>query len=253
MYVKITRGLGGVKGLMVLILTVSVGIILVVLAGELRRRMLAPKGVAARPYKPETVLALREQARGAGKQLAYITGDFAQVVEFGPAQLLDGQWITLEEGVVLKVTTAEIMAGETWVEGLLLDRTPTQMVRMHASFLTRYLPVVLDQKVELAQVRLVKTFEDGKPFVSVACSLRNITDRTLERVLISCVFQDRDGREVDVRRSPVSELPRLAGVRFQTYPTDKPFASFALQVTYATPEGLREYLSTVVIKKSSLP
>jgi hypothetical protein len=41
-------------------------------------------------------------------------------------------------------------------------------------------------------------------------------------------------------------------VKFSTTRTEKKFDSFALQITYRTPDGLMEYLSTVVINRSNL-
>jgi hypothetical protein len=48
---------------------------------------------------------------------------------------------------------------------------------------------------------------------------------------------------VDTARSEQMVLPPMQLVRFH---------SIALQITHATPDGLRNYLSTIVINRSSL-
>jgi hypothetical protein len=106
--------------------------------------------------------------------------------------------------------------------------------------------------VELSDVRLVTLRGEASPETAVTGWLRNISGRAISQCTVACAFQDRQEREVELRRSATLDLPVGQLIRFQTLRTTKPFASIAIQIMYATPEGLREYLSTVVIQKSSL-
>jgi hypothetical protein len=107
--------------------------------------------------------------------------------------------------------------------------------------------------MELSDVRLVHVSE-MPPQISVTGWLRNITSQTISQGVIACVFQDQNGREVDAQHSVDLVLPPLELIRFETSATgtEKSFKSFSIQITHATPDGLRNYLSTIVIQRSAL-
>lgn len=254
MLVKITRGLGGRKGIAILVVTAATGL-LVVFAGWLaRQKMMSPKGVVAVVLPPEEVLRLKEQARGQMPELPYNANDMARVASFAVARRPDDTWKGLPAGSVLQVTETIVEDGDTWVRGLVQGGLRNESVVVHGSFLERYLPVVLDKIVEFSDLRLVHVSEVPLR-LTVTGWLRNITSQTISQCVVTCVFHDKDGREVDVQRSAEIALPPLEMVRFETSPTEKEkiFRNFSIQITHGTPEGLRNYLSTVVIQRSSMP
>ncbi|MEI6084075.1 MAG: hypothetical protein WCS70_07210 [Verrucomicrobiota bacterium] len=249
MLVKITRGLGGPKGLLLLSLTIGVGVVLLISAGFFRHRLLKPKGVPATALPPEKVVVLGDQARGPSAQVPYLPGEHARVSANAAARQADNQWISLAQDLILNVTESKAVDGETWVTGRVAEGAP---VTVHASFLERYKPVVLANLVELSDVRLSIVRDGANPGTGVAGWLRNISGQTLSQCLVTCVFQDVRERTVDSRRATSTDLPPGVMVPFQTVRSEKAFAQIAVQIMYATPDGLREFLPTVVIQKSSL-
>jgi hypothetical protein len=251
--VKITRGLGGRKGVAILIMTGVIGLLAVLAGWEARRKMLSPKGVPAAVLPPEKILELGEQARGSMPEVPYVAGDMAKVASYAVAKRDAGTWNGLPAGAVLRVTGTEIKDGETWVLGRVQGGVRNENVVVHGSFLERYLPVVLDKTMELSDVRLVHVSEVPLQ-MSVTGWLRNITSQTISQCVVTCVFQDQNGREVDAQRTTDLVLPPLDLIRFETGTTDKEktFRSFSIQITHATPDGLRNYLSTIVVQRSTL-
>lgn len=249
----LSKGLGGPQGVRVLIITIVIGFALLLLAYVARTRMLAPKGVVAIELPREQVLALGEKARGPMRELGYVRGDMARVATFGAARLSDGKWDGLAAGTILEVGATKITEGDTWVTGLVQGGTRKEQVTVHASFLERYLPVVLPEKtMEVSDLRLMVVKNAPSPGLAVSGWLRNISALTLSQCVVTCVFQDRNEQEVDTARSEYLILPPMQLVRFQTSKTERQFNSIAIQITHATPDGLRNYLSTIIIKRSNL-
>ncbi|MCG3149552.1 MAG: hypothetical protein PCFJNLEI_03016 [Verrucomicrobiae bacterium] len=253
MLVKITRGLGGRKGLTLLVLTAVAGVVLVIGGITLRKRMLAPKGVSVAQVPPEKVGELGDKARGPSEQVPYKTGELARVTANAPVRHADQNWQELALNSVLKVSGLTVSEGESWVTGVVEGDRRFEPVTVHGSFLEPYRPVLLGDWVELADVKFTKVRSGPLPGTAVSGWLRNASSRSISYCMVTCVFQDSQEREVDTRRTPAFELPRWELVRFQTARSEKAFASVAIQIMCGTPEGLRDYLPTVVIQKSSGP
>lgn len=252
MLIKITRGVGGVNSRRLLVLTIGLGVLFIVGVIWWRYHLAKPKGVDATTAPPAQVLALGDKARGSSVQVAFGAGEFARVTSPAAARGANNEWEVLAEGSILKVTGAAAVAGEMWVTGIVDGNKSGRPLTVHASFLDRYRPVVLNQLVELFDVRLSIVRTGASSETGVTGWLRNISGQTISQCLVTCVFQDAQERGVDMRRAVATDLPPRELVRFQTGRSDKPFASIAVQIIYATREGLRDSLSTVVIQKSSL-
>ena len=252
-YIKTRHPLQGPKGILVLVVTLAVGLLLVISVRNWRHKTLTSEPAPVAVQSPEKVLAAKEKARGPSRQPAFVGGETARVVTFAVGRRVDETWEGIAEDAIIRVTRAEIVDGESWVTGKLDEGKHSHQVWIHASFLERYLPVVLENTCEVSDVRLVKAV-GSQPGAGVTGWLRNITSQTMSQCVVACIFQDRAGREVDVRRSETLTLAPYQLTRFQTaMRTEKPFASFAIQVTYAAPDGLRNYLSMVVVNKSYQP
>lgn len=250
--VKVTKGLGGPQGVRILIMTLMIGAAILLLAYAVRHKMLAPKGVVAVELPREQVLALGDKARGTSADRAYLTNDMARVATFAAARRADSTWDGLAAGTVLQVVSSKISDGDTWVTGVVQGGARYEQVTLHASFLERYLPVVLERTMEVSDLRLMMVKSAPRPGLAVSGWLRNITSQTLSQCIVTCVFQDKGESEVDTARSEQMVLPPLQLIRFQSAKTDRQFNSIAIQITHATPDGLRNYLSTIVIKRSSM-
>lgn len=249
MLVKITRGIGGPKGLLLLVVTVGLGVFLFIGAGLWRNRLLKPKGVIVTTESSERVVALGDKARGPNVQKPFVPGELARVSANAVARSADNKWAALGENSILKVNSSIAAEGETWVTGTVEGGSP---ITVHGSFLMKYSPVVLNKLVELSEVKLSIVRDGTGRGTSVMGWLRNISDKTISQCLVSCVFQDLRERNIDMRRAIAADLPPGKMVPFQTARSEKAFDSISLQFMYATPEGLRDSLSTVVIQKSSL-
>ena len=252
MLVHITRGLGGRKGIAVLITTGVVGAVILLAAFVYRHRLLAPKGILAVELPREEVLALGAKARGPLHEMGYVPNDLAKVASYAAAKRTDGTWGGVAAGTVLQVTSTKVEEGDTWVTGLVQGGVRNEQLTVHASFLERYLPLVLERTLELSDVRLLMRQGGARPAIATSGWLRNITPNTISQCVVACVFQDKNEREVNTQRTDPLVLEPMKLVRFQTSMTDKPFASIALQISHATPDGLRNYLSTVIIPRSNL-
>ncbi len=255
MLLKITRGLGGRKGIIILIITGLVGLVLLLLVIYFRQQVQAPTGVVVVQLPPEEVLRLREHARGPMPDLAYRPGDIVRVSYFAVAQRADGGWGGLAAGSILQVTATRVEEGKMWVTGTVQGGVRNEQVTVHGTFLERYLPVVLDQTIEFSDMRLTHLAETPVPKMTVTGWLRNITSETISQCEVTCVFYDKDGRQIDVQRSAALTLPPLQLTRFETGQTakEKQFTSISVQIAHATPDGLRNYLSRIDVQHSSLP
>jgi hypothetical protein len=251
MWLKITLGLGGRRGVIALVITVLVGIILFLLAWVVRLKLVSPPPQVPAAVQPEEVLRLGEQARGPMPEVVYTPKDLARVASFAVAKRADGSWRGLPAGSVLEVTAATVKGKDLWVTGLVQGGLRREEVTVHASFLERYQPLPLNQTVELSDVRLVHLAEKTPAQLIVTGWLRNITGQTLSQCVVVCVFQDKDGHNLDRQVSQTLLLPPLEFVRFETAPTElgRAFAAITLEISHATPDGLRNYLPSVVIPR----
>ena len=238
---------------MILVATGAIGVLAVLAGWRARHAMFSPKGVPTAVLSPEKVLELGELARGPMSEVPYMANDMARVATYAVAKRAGDKWDGLPAGTILQVTGTDIKEGETWVIGRVQGGVRSENVVVHGSFLERYLPVVLDKTMELSDVRLVHVSE-MPPQMSVTGWLRNITSQTISQCVVTCVFQDQNGREVDAQRTGDLVLPPLELIRFETgvTGTEKSFKSFSIQITHATPDGLRNYLSTIVIQRSTM-
>lgn len=251
MLLKITRGLGGRKGITILVLTGLAGLVAVLAAWLVRDRLMTVPPPAAIATSPEEVLRLGERARGPMPDVLYKPNDLARVASFAVAQRSNQVWDGLPAGSVLRVTATRVEKGQTWVEGVVEGGLRTEPVVVHGSFLERYQPLVLDNVIELSDVRLVHVREVPTPQMTVSGWLRNVSGRTISQVVVSCTFQDKNQRRIDRRLTGLLTLPHLQFVRFETEPTDqgKYFTSMTLEISYGSPDGLMHYLPSVVIAR----
>jgi hypothetical protein len=113
--------------------------------------------------------------------------------------------------------------------------------------------VVLGNVIELSDVRLVHVAETPAPKMTITGWLRNITSQTLSQCTVACTFHDKEGAKMDRQRAPDLVLPPQEFVRFETAPTgaEGQFAEITLEISHATPDGLRDYLPAVVIPRSA--
>jgi hypothetical protein len=188
------------------------------------------------------------------QELIFVPHDMARVASYAVGKTKDGKWDGLPDGTVLLVKEMVMEGGEPWVRAEIQGGVRHGEVLVHASFLERYLPIVLDKTIEFSDMRLVHVAERPLPQMAVTGWLRNITSRTISQCVVTCVFTDKDGREVDIQRTKELVLPPLELVHFASGTTKKEgeFKSISIQITHATPDGLRNYLSTIVVQRSSL-
>jgi hypothetical protein len=249
----ITRGLGGRKEVQLLLVTLIVGAIAILVMLLVRQKLAEPQGVVAVARTPEEVLKLGPRARGPARVVALHTNDTARVVAFAPGEQPNThEWQGVPADTIIAVTGLNFAGEEVWVHGLIQHRGDAAPIILHASFLEPYTPLLLDKAVEIADVKLVSATDGGKARIAVNGWLRNMSSQTISQCVITCTFQDHNEHAVDIYRSEATVLPMLELVGFHTHMTDKAFASIAVQITYATPEGLRNYLPQVVIQKSNL-
>ena len=110
---------------------------------------------------------------------------------------VDGKWDGLAAGTILEVNGAQFTDGDTWVGG-----TRTGRVTVHVSFLERYLPVLLPERtMEVSHLRLMVVKSAPQPGLAASGWLRDVSSRTMSQCIITCVFRERNEREVDTARS----------------------------------------------------
>ena len=138
------------------------------------------------------------------------------------------------------------------MNGLVQGGPSKELVKIHSSFLERYLPLMLDGTVELSDVRLVHAAETPTPKMVVTGWLRNSTSQTLSQCLVMCTFKDPSGAQLDRQVAGDLVLRPLEFIRFATAPTgtERQFTEITLEISHATSEGLRNYLPAVVIPHS---
>jgi hypothetical protein len=250
--VKITRGLGGDKGILILTMTDLAGIAVVFGTWYFRQRIEA-RSPAASETSPDEVLRLGAKARGQMQEVPYVAKDLARVASFAVAQGNGGKWSGLAAGAVLEVAGTSAERGELWVNGLVQGGPHRESVKVHSSFLERYLPLMLGSTVELSDVRLVHAAETPTPKMVVTGWLRNSTSQTLSQCLVMCIFQDPSGAQLDRQVAGNLVLRPREFVRFATAATgtEKQFTEITLEISHATSEGLRNYLPSVVIPHST--
>jgi len=252
MLVKITRGLGGPKGILILVVTGVVGVVGVLGAWLFRERIEAPSP-APTELSPDEVLRLGPDARGRMPEIPYLAKDLARVASYAVTRRTDGKWAGLPAGVVLRVAGTSVEGKDLWVSGVVQGGANRDSVKVHSSFLERYQPVVLGNVIELSDVRLVHVSEMPAPKMTITGWLRNITSQTLTQCTVACTFQDKGGAKLDRQRTQDLVLQPQEFVRFETAPTGTAaqFTEITLEISHATPDGLRDYLPAVVIPHSA--
>jgi hypothetical protein len=202
---------------------------------------------------PDEILHLADKARGPMPLTPYVVNDLARVSSFGSAQRPDGEWQGLPLGTILRVASTAMEGSDLWVSGIVEGGTSKEPVRIHASFLERYTPVSLANTLELSDVRLVHMEEASTSKLSVTGWLRNISSQTLSQCTVVCTFEDPGGAKLDRQQGQDMVLAPLEFLRFETAPTvtDKQFAEITIEISHATPDGLRNYLPAVVIPHST--
>jgi hypothetical protein len=186
-------------------------------------------------------------------EISYAAKELARVTSFAVGQRADGEWEGLPPGAVLQVAGTAAEKSDLWVNGIVQGGSGNGPLKIHVSFLERYLPVTLGDMVELSNVRLVHASETATSKVTVTGWLRNSTSQTLSQCLVVCTFQDQAGARLDRELAKEMILRPLQFVRFETAPagTEKEFAAITLEISHATSEGLRNYLPAVVISHST--
>jgi hypothetical protein len=229
------------------------GATLLLFAYVFRAQLIGSRTVVPKEMSREEILAQGPKARGPMPDVVYVPGDMARVATFGVAKRSDDTWEGLPAGSILQVTAVNLEGADTWVTGSIQGGARKEIVTASASFLERYMPLVLPERtLEVADLRLMMVKAAPRPGWALNGWLRNISSQTMSQCIVTCVFQDRADREVDITRSEPLVLPPLQLVRFQSKKTTKDFYQIAVQITHATPDGLRNYLSTIVINKSNL-
>src|SRR5579862_66347 len=160
---KITRGLGGPKGILILTVTGLVGLTAVLAVWLFREKVEAPPAVATANIAPEEILRLGADARGPMPEIPYVAKDLARVASYAAALRTGGKWSGLPSGTVLQVAATTVEGKDLWVNGVVQGGTSKESVKVHSSFLERYQPVVLGNAIELSDVRLVHVSEAPAP------------------------------------------------------------------------------------------
>jgi hypothetical protein len=186
---KITQGLGGPKGILVLVVTSVMGAV-GSLGVWLFRENIQSSPPAAAALSPDEVLRLAGKARGPMPEILYVARDLARMAFFGSAQQPDGQWHGRPSGTVLQVASTTVEGSGLWISGIVQGGISKESVKIHSSFLERYSPVPLANTVELSDVRLVHMEEIPAPKLTVTGWLRNISSQTLSQCTVVCTFQD---------------------------------------------------------------
>lgn len=249
---KITRGMGGPKGILILTVTGLVGLTAVLAVWLFRQKVNAPPPAASANISPEEILRLGADARGTMPEIPYVAKDLARVASYAVAQRTDGKWSGLPSGTVLRVAGTSVEGKDLWVNGSVQGGTSKESIKIHSSFLERYLPVVLGNAVELSDVRLVHVSEVPAPKMTVTGWLRNISSQTLSQCTVSCTFHDKGGAKLDRQGTLELVLEPQEFVRFEAAPTatEGQFVEITLEISHATADGLRNYLPAVVIPHS---
>jgi hypothetical protein len=236
---------------LILIYTGLVGIVAILAAWLFRQNVVAPP-VAVIEASPGDMLRLGRDARGSLPEVPYVSNDLARTVSDAVAQRSDGTWNNLAAGTVLKVASTAMDGKSLWVSGIVQAGASADSLKIHSSFLERYAPVALANTLELSDVRLVHVAETPTPKLTVTGWLRNVSSQTLSQCTVVCTFQDKDGGRLD--RQPAADLVLQPQefIRFETAPTgtERHFTQFTLEISHATPDGLRNYLPTVLIPHS---
>jgi hypothetical protein len=254
MLIKITRGVGGRKGLRILLMTCLLGALLIVVGLKFRHKMTAPKGVSVTALPTGEIVKLGEKARGTMRDLIYKADELVRVADPAVAKDVNGNWVELPDGAILLVKSVRSEHGDTWVTGVTQGFPPTSTMVVHSSFLTRYQPVLLNDKIEFSDMHLVhQPQKDGEQLI-VCGYLRNITSQIISQCVVVSVLNDAEGRALHQRRSIPMTLTRQRALEFEVpHKVDGiPYKSISVQTSYADADGKRVQLSLVSVQRSSL-
>jgi len=253
MLLKITRGLGGSRGILILTVMGLVGVVAILAAWLFRQNVVAPPPVSVIEASPGEMQRLGREARGALPEVPYVSSDLARIVSDAVAQRSDETWHGLAAGTVLKVFSTTMEGKSLWVSGIVQGGASGESLKIHSSFLERYTPVSLADTLELSDVRLVHVTEAPTPKLTVTGWLRNVSSQTLSQCTVMCTFEDKGGAKLDRQPAPELVVQPQEFIHFETAPTatEKQFAQITLEISHATPDGLRNYLPTVVIPRSA--
>ncbi len=249
----IKRGLGSRRDVQILITLIILGAAVLVWAGIFSHRLRKLPLEPMLEQTPEEVVKLGALARGPARMVVYKHDEMAHVVSYAAAQHpVTLGWRGVPAGSVITVNKIRVDGNEVWVEGLVQQRGDDQPAVIHGSFLEPYTPLLLDKTLEVSGVKLISFTEAGKERRALNGWVRNVGSTVISQCVVTCTFQDRRENPVEVFHTETLTLPVQTLVRFHTPMTQKSFASISIQISYATPDGLRNYLPQVAIKKSSL-
>ena len=243
------RGLGERKELRIVATIVAIGLVAVLVAWLIGRRVNATTQSSANSSVPQDLHDYGPDARGPSRVVVYKKTDKARIAAPAVGRDPSEQWHDIPQGVVVQVVDMEAEGDGEWYTCRHFGALKPEEFRIHASFLKPYQPLELDRVIELSDVRLLSASGSTTGSVAVAGGLRNITRDPLEQVVVLCLFHNQDNQEVDRRRAAIDSLRPYETADFRTDETPHPFTRMTIQIAHASHEGLRNYLSAVEIKR----
>ena len=250
---KITHGLGGPKGILILVVTSVVGAVGILGVWLFRENLQSPPAAAAE-LSPDEVLRLAGKARGtdAGDSLCGERPGARGVVR---GRAADG-W------PMARIAIGDGPAGGEHDDGrerIVGQRNRPgrheQGIRQDSLFISRtVLARAAGQHARAFRCSFGACGGNSQSRSSrVTGWLRNISSQTLSQCTVVCTFQDQGGAKLDRQQGREMVLQPLEFVRFETAPTvtEKQFAEITIEISHATPDGLRDYLPAVVIPHSA--
>jgi hypothetical protein len=198
----------------------------------------------------EQLLAQADQARGTQALREYHGDEWIRVREFAPAKTSDGTWVGVEEDSVLVVHNAQATdARDGWLFTNQLGESVAHPLMVHASFVERYDPLILEHGLELSNCRPVRRYEsDGSVHYSVSGQLRNGTDHIISQCEVICQLHDSAGQSMVELKSPPMAIKPGGFAQFETSQAGENIGimAFSLRVRYVL-EGQAEESSQVLV------
>lgn len=186
----------------------------------------------------EQLLVQADQARGSQPVSVHRTGEWVRVREFAPAKTTDGAWVGLEEDSVLVVRAGQVPdVRDGWLFVNQVGGSITHPLMVHASFVERYDPLVLEGGLELSDCRSVRRYvSDGSVNYSVSGRLRNGTDQVISQCEVSCLLHDLSGQSMIELKSPPMTIKSGGFANFETSQAGENvrITTFALRARYTT-------------------